>query len=107
MTEVATDTAVRHAIGGDADAVAWIIATAVTTDDVLIVAMAAVLEGRPDRLGRGQALATTSRDRQLLAIVGAHLDGQRELVDALARDHLVDHPDSLIVAWIAAGTPIN
>ena len=26
----------------------------------------------------------------------------RELVDALARDHLVDYPDSLIVAWIAS-----
>jgi hypothetical protein len=25
------------------------------------------------------------------------------LVDALAREHLVDHPDSVLVAWIAAG----
>ncbi|HEX4416404.1 MAG TPA: hypothetical protein VH165_00835 [Kofleriaceae bacterium] len=107
MEEVGIDTAVRHAIGGDADAVTWIIAAAATTDDASVVAMAAVLEGRPDRLARAQALATTSRDRQLLAIAGAHLDGQRELVDALARDHLVDHPDSLIVAWIAAGTPVN
>jgi len=29
------------------------------------------------------------------------VSGERELVDALARDHLVDHPDSVLVAWIA------
>ncbi len=38
----------------------------------------------------------------MVAIARAHLDGERELVDALARDHLVDYPDSLIVAWIAS-----
>ena len=38
----------------------------------------------------------------MVAIARAHLDGERELVDALARDHLVDHPDSLIVSWIAS-----
>ena len=36
-----------------------------------------------------------------MAIAGAHRRGERELVDALARDHLVDHPDSVLVAWIA------
>ena len=36
-----------------------------------------------------------------MAIATAHLRGERELVDALARDHLVDHPDSVLVAWIA------
>jgi hypothetical protein len=30
------------------------------------------------------------------------LNGNDDLVDALARDHLVDYPDSLIVAWIAS-----
>lgn len=30
-------------------------------------------------------------------------DGDRDLVDALARDHPVDHPHRLLVAWIAAG----
>ena len=50
--------------------------------------------------GRG-GLAATTRDRQLVAIATAHLRGERELVDALARDHLVDHPDNVLVAWIA------
>ena len=36
-----------------------------------------------------------------MAIATAHRRGERELVDALARDHLVDHPDNVLVAWIA------
>ncbi len=36
-----------------------------------------------------------------MAIAIAHRRGDRDLVDALARDHLVDHPDSVLVAWIA------
>jgi hypothetical protein len=36
-------------------------------------------------------------------IARAHLAQESELVDALARDHLVDYPDSLFVAWIASG----
>ena len=39
-----------------------------------------------------------------MAIATAHLRGERDLVDALARDHLVDHPDSVLVAWIAAAS---
>jgi hypothetical protein len=50
---------------------------------------------------RAGAKAATTRDRQLVAIAAAHLRGQRELVDALARDHLADHPDNVLVAWIA------
>jgi hypothetical protein len=38
----------------------------------------------------------------VVAVARAHLDGNSQLVDALARDHLVDYPDSLIVAWIAS-----
>ena len=49
-------------------------------------------------------MAATTRDRQLVAIATAHLRGERELVDALARDHLVDHPDNVLVAWIAGAS---
>jgi hypothetical protein len=38
-----------------------------------------------------------------VAIADACLSGDRALVDALARDHLVDNPGSFIVAWIASG----
>jgi hypothetical protein len=52
-------------------------------------------------LDRAAEVATTTRDRQLVAIAAAHLRGERDVVDALARDHLVDHPDSVLAAWIA------
>jgi hypothetical protein len=58
-------------------------------------------------LDRAEHLAATTRDRQLVAIASAHLRGERELVDALARDHLVDHPDSVLVAWIAGASHHN
>ena len=48
----------------------------------------------------------TALQRELAGAGGKsdhHFDDEdNELVDALARDHLVDYPDSLIVAWIAS-----
>jgi hypothetical protein len=92
---------IRRAIGGDDGAGDWVLAHADTIDDAVLMAMAALLERRPDRLDRAAAVSATSRDRQVVAIARAYLHEDRELVDALARDHLVDFPDSLIVAWIA------
>jgi hypothetical protein len=63
---------------------------------------AALFTPRGDRLlARAERLAATTRDRQVVAIAAAHQRGDRRLVDALARDHLVDHPDNVLVAWIA------
>jgi len=95
----------RRAIGGDPAAISWIVDNADGTDDPLVVVMAALLERLPARLTRAQGLAVSSRDRQTVAIAGAHLAGDSELVDALARDHLVSYPDSLIVSWIAGYAP--
>jgi len=47
-------------------------------------------------------VAVTTRNRQVVAIARAHLAGDRELVDALARDHLADHPTTLLVSWMAS-----
>jgi hypothetical protein len=107
MTDEGVDIVIRQAIGGDVDAISWIAAHADTVDDAVLLVMAAVLERQPGRLERARAVALTSRDRQVVAIACAHLDGERELVDALARDHLVDHPDSLIVSWIASDAIAN
>jgi hypothetical protein len=98
---------IRQAIGGDPGATAWILTEADTTRSAVVIAMAALLEQTPCRLGRALAAASTSRDRQLVEIARAHLDGKGELVDALARDHLVDYPDSLIVAWIASDAVVR
>ncbi len=102
MTDEHSGAVIRRAIGGDAGAITAILASADRTDDPLVAAMAALLERDPACLTRAQALAVTSRDRQVVAISLAHLSGDRELVDALARDHLVSFPDSLIVSWIAS-----
>ena len=102
MTDDGVELVIRRAIGGDADAIAWISAHADTTDTTAVVAMAALLERNSGRLDSARSVAATSRDRQLVAITRAHLGGNRDLVDALARDHLVEYPDSLIVAWIAS-----
>lgn len=96
------DLTIRRAMGGDPDAIAWIVDQADTTGSAVVIAVAALLERQSHRLVRARSVASTSRDRQLVAIAGAHLDGASELVSALARDHLVDYPDSLVVAWIAA-----
>src|SRR4051812_38523980 len=93
---------IRSAIGGDAEARSWVVAHAGAIDDAVLVAMAALLERLPERLDRAWAEAATSRDRQVVAIARAHLAGNRELVDALARDHLVDHPATLLVSWMAS-----
>ena len=102
MTESGVDSAIRRAIGGDAAAISWIVTHADTLDDALVIAMAALLEGQPDRLRRADTVAATTRDRQVVAIARAHLAGKSELVDALARDHLADHPANVLVAWIAS-----
>jgi hypothetical protein len=67
----------------------------------LLVARALVEADPHTLLGRAHRLAATSRDRQLVVVAAAHVAGDVDRVDALARDHLVDHPDSPVVAWIA------
>jgi hypothetical protein len=89
---------------GDAEAIAAIVAASHTSDDPMILVAAALFatDGDGDGLlARARSTATTTRDRQLVAIATAHLRGERDLVDALARDHLVDHPNNVLVAWIA------
>jgi hypothetical protein len=96
-------------VGGDAAAIAVIVDEARTSRDPVIL-VAAALVAPADRealLSRASATAHTTRDRQLVAIAAAHLREERDLVDALARDHLVDHPDSVLVAWIAGASQRN
>jgi hypothetical protein len=93
---------IRRLALGDAAAVAAVVEAARTTDDPeTLVAAALVAADGTDLLMRAEQLAATTRDRQLVAIASAFRRGDAELVDALARDHLVDHPDNMLVAWIA------
>lgn len=104
MSEAGDDIerAIRRAIGGDPSAISWIVAHADSSAEPMVIAMAALLERDPQRIDGAMAVATSSRDRQVVAIAAAHLRGDLQLVDALARDHLTDHPDSVMVAWIAS-----
>jgi hypothetical protein len=70
-------------------------------DPAVLVAAALHTTDADALLARAAAAATTTRDRQLVAIAAAHLRGEHDVVDALARDHLVDHPDSILAARIA------
>jgi hypothetical protein len=90
---------------GDAAAIAAIVDVSRTSDDPMILVAAALFAADGDELmARAGEVAVKTRDRQLVAIATAHLRGERDLVDALARDHLVDHPDNILVAWIAAAS---
>jgi hypothetical protein len=92
----------RRLVVGDDVAIASIVDASRTSDDPLILVAAALFASDGDGLlARAESAAATTRDRQLVAIAAAFRRGDRDLVDALARDHLVDHPDSVLVAWIA------
>jgi hypothetical protein len=72
------------------------------TDPIALLAAALANPAATDLLTRAADLAVTLRDRQAVAIATAHVQGHADLVDALARDHLADHPDDALVRWIAA-----
>jgi hypothetical protein len=98
----------RRLVTGDDAAITTIVEASQKSDDPMILVAAALFAPHADRLlVRAERLASTTRDRQLVAIAAAHHRGDRELVDALARDHLVDHPDNVLVAWIADASHRN
>jgi hypothetical protein len=76
-------------------------AGATTTPSVSVVVAAALLAALfPDLLAQAMQSATTTADRQFVAIAAAHLAGDHDRVEALARDHLLDHPSRPLLAWI-------
>jgi hypothetical protein len=96
---------IHQLVVGDAAAIATMVEASRTSEDPMILVAAALFAPDADGLlARAGGVAATTRDRQLVAIATAHLRGERELVDALARDHLVDHPDNVLVAWIAGAS---
>jgi hypothetical protein len=106
MSRADSDALLRQVIGGDVAATVQVIDRARTSDEPLLLVTAALVgTAAPDLLARATVSAETTRDRQVVAIATAHLAGDSDLVDALAREHLVDFPDSIVVAWIAAADP--
>lgn len=92
----------RRLLRHDVDAPAEILARSATSTSPDLLVAAAILADRPSpALDRAQRCATTARERQLVALATARLGGDTELLDALVRDHLADHPDNMLAAWIA------
>jgi hypothetical protein len=96
-------------IGGDDAAVGEILDRARTNDSPELLVAAALVTEHPTEgaqfLARAAKRAATTRDRQLVALATAHLDNNGDLLDALVRDHLSDHPDNILAAWIALQSP--
>ncbi|MDQ1739009.1 MAG: hypothetical protein QOE53_661 [Pseudonocardiales bacterium] len=97
------ETLLRRLIGGAEVAATEIRERARTNDSPILLVAAALLTVEPnDFLDRAAEHATTTRDRQLIAIAAAHLNHDEDLFNAFVRDHLADHPDNILAAWIAA-----
>ena len=96
----------RRLIGGDASAPGEILDWAGNNDSAALLVAAALVTEQPTEaagfLARATRHAATTRDRQLVALAVAHLDDDADLLDALVRDHLSDHPDNILAAWIAS-----
>jgi hypothetical protein len=88
-------------IGGDPSAASQVIRTSETSSSPPLLVAAALLGRQGELLDRAEALSTTNRDRQLVALARAHLGGDTDRLDALVRDHLSEYPDNLLASWIA------
>jgi len=110
------DTLLHRMIGGDQLAATEILDRAATTDSPKLLVAAAVITtpavnnpasstagtAKPQHLlARAGKSAVTTRDRQLVAVAAAHLNGAGDLLDVLVREHLSDFPDNILAAWIA------
>jgi hypothetical protein len=88
-------------VGGSAEAAALVLTEAATSDSASLLTAAAMLSRDTAFLTRAASLATTARERQLVVLAQAHVRGDTDLLDALVRDHLAEHPDHVLAAWIA------
>jgi len=92
-------------VGGDPHAPGDVLTSARSTESASVLVAAAMLVRDADYLARAVPLATSARERQLVVLAQTHLQGNTDLLDVLVRDHLADHPDHLLAAWIA-GRPV-
>ncbi|MFL6135255.1 MAG: hypothetical protein ACJ72A_20800, partial [Nocardioidaceae bacterium] len=104
MTDSTTDL-LNRLIGDEASATADVLLAAKTSRSPSLLVAAALVGLGPDAVQRAGALATTSRDRQLVALGAAYLSGDTGRLDVLVREHLSDHPDNVLASWIAGRPP--
>ena len=108
MAQTDTDLLIAQLITGQTTATSSVVDRARTSKEPILLVAAALINPMPtplmplELIARATACAASTRDRQLVAIATAHLAGDTDRVDALARDHRVDYPDSVLVSWLAA-----
>lgn len=88
-------------IADDSAAIRVVLDRARSSEDPSLLVVAAVLGQDGTALTRAETYARTTRDRLLVALAASWLTGDRDQLDAHARDILADHPDHLLAAWIA------
>ncbi len=96
-----TTALIHRLIGDHPDAPAEVLALAADSTSTPLLVAAAILADDLDLLTPAAEHAPTTRDRQLVALAEAHLRGNADLLHVLVRDHLSEHPDNLLAAWIA------
>jgi hypothetical protein len=101
-----SETLLLRLIGGDHAAADEVLALAGSSGSPTLLVAASLVTAEQSEaaalIARAATRAATTRDRQLVAIAGAHLKDDSDLSDALVRDHLSEHPDSILAAWIAS-----
>ena len=88
-------------IGGDPSAADEVLTLARVSDDPSVLVAAGLLAQDHSYLDRARNSAVTVRDRHLVVLASAQLERRTDRFDALIRDHLADHPDHLLAAWMA------
>jgi hypothetical protein len=96
-----TDALLHRLIGDHPDAPAEVLAAAPDSTSTPLLVAAGLLAADLGLLARAAEHADGTRDRQLVALGQAHVRGDAELLHVLVRDHLSEHPDNLLAAWIA------
>lgn len=108
MADHDTHSLLRQLITGDRAGADALVRQARTAGQPLVLVAAALAQPTAgDLLVRALRIASSVRDRQIIAVAQAHLAGETDRVQALAREHLVDHPDSVLVAWLAGSPPLS
>jgi hypothetical protein len=106
MAHPDTTELIRQLITGDRAVANGLLRRAKTSTEPLALVVAAIAHpAETGLLVRALRIASSTRDRQVIAIASAFLAGESDRVDALAREHLVDNPDSVLVAWLASSAP--
>jgi hypothetical protein len=95
------DALLLRLIGGDPHAAVEVLTLAKGTNDPSVLVAAGLLVQDHSYLDRAEESAVTVRDRHLVVLAKAHMEHRTDHFDALIRDHLADHPDHLLAAWIA------